>query len=181
MSALDYLFFRLQPTPAFDSVESITGGTPPSETDAQGALETSQAEASAKTAALRRLGYTVTATAAGAVVDGVYAGTPAFPVIGVGDVISAVDGTPTLTADALTAKLHTYHAGQTITLTVTAMGTTTPKPVVVTLTPTRVDVGGGQYETLTLGSRSRTRSTTPTPSPSPSTSPTSAARRPGWP
>ncbi len=151
VSALDYLFFRLQRNTVFDSVESITGGTPPSETDAQGALEMSQAEASAKTAALRRLGYTVTATAAGAVVDGVYAGTPAFPVIGVGDVISAVDGTPTLTADALTAKLHTYHAGQTITLTVTAMGTTTPKPVVVTLTPTRVDVGGGQYETLTLG------------------------------
>jgi Lon-like protease len=151
VSALDYLWYRWQGDTVFDSVDSITGGTPPSEQGAQGALEMSQAEASAKTAALRRLGYTVTATAAGAVVTGVYAGTPAYPVIGVGDVISAVDGTPTPTADALTAKLHTFHAGQTIIMTVAPVGSRTSKPVRVTLTPTRVDVGGGQYETLTLG------------------------------
>ena len=60
----------------------------------------SQAEADAKTAALRRLGYPVTATASGAVIAGTFPGTPAYPVLNVGDVVTAVDGTPTPTADA---------------------------------------------------------------------------------
>jgi len=69
----------------------------------------------------------------------------------VGDVITAVDGTPTLTADALLVQLRKYHAGDTITLTVKAGGTGAPKPVPVTLRTTRIDVGGGQFQTVTLG------------------------------
>ena len=60
----------------------------------------SQAEAAAKTAALRHLGYKVAATPSGAVIFGTFPGTPAYPVLNVGDVITAVDGvaTPTPTA-----------------------------------------------------------------------------------
>jgi PDZ domain-containing protein len=151
VSALSYLWYKLQGNVAFDSVGSITGGTPPSQLDAQGALQMSQAETAAKTSALRRLGYTVPAHPAGAVVAGTYPGTPAYPLVNVGDVISAVDGVPTLSADALTTQLRTYHSGQTITLTVSAGGTAPPKPVPVTLADTRVDVGGGTYQTLDLG------------------------------
>ena len=151
VSALSYLYYKLQGDTDFYSVASVTGGTPPSEQGAQGALEMSQAESYAKTAALRRLGYTVSAIPAGAVVAATYAGTPAYAAVNVGDVITAVDGTPTLTADALLVQLRKYHAGDTITLTVKAGGTGAPKPVPVTLRTTRIDVGGGQFQTVTLG------------------------------
>ena len=80
----------------------MTGGTSPVELDAQGALEMSQAEQSAKTAALRHLGYACPATPAGAVIAGTFPGTPAYGVLDVGDVVTAVDGTPTPSAEALT-------------------------------------------------------------------------------
>ena len=99
VSALSYLVLQvpvpgLPPGTILTPLDEVTGGTPPSEFNGQGELEMSQAEASAKTAALRRLGYTVTATAAGAVVFAVFEGTAAWGVLNVGDVITAVDGTP---------------------------------------------------------------------------------------
>ena len=98
VTALSYLFYKLQSDTDLEPVEAVTGGTPPSQLDAQGNLEMSQAEADAKTAALRRLGYTVPATAAGAVIFGTFPGTPAYPVLHVGDVVTAVDGAATPTA-----------------------------------------------------------------------------------
>lgn len=150
VTALSYLFYRLQGDTSLDSVESVTGGTPPAQLDAQGNLEMSQAEAAAKTAALRRLGYEVPATASGAVIFGTYPGTPAYPVLHVGDVVTAVNRAATPTAAALIATLRHYHSGQTITLTV-RMATAPPAPVSVTLRNTRVDVGGGRFATLDLG------------------------------
>jgi PDZ domain-containing protein len=111
----------------------------------------SQAESYAKTAALRRLGYPVPAIPSGAVVAATYAGTPAYPVLNVGDVIVAVDGTPTLTAEAFIQAMQTKHPGDTVTLSVQAGGSGAPKPVAVTLRTTRIDVGGGVYQTVTLG------------------------------
>jgi PDZ domain-containing protein len=151
VSALSYLYYRLQGDTSLESVDAVTGGTPPSQLDAQGNLEMSQAEAAAKTAALRRLSYPVTATAAGAVIFGTYPGTPAYPVLNVGDVVTAVDGTATPTASDLTTTLHHFQSGQSVTLTVRRGGTAPPTPVSVTLKSTRVDVGGGQMATLDLG------------------------------
>ena len=45
---------------------------------------------------------------------GTYPGTPAYGVLNVGDVVTAVDGTATPTALALTTTLHHFHSGQTI-------------------------------------------------------------------
>ncbi len=151
VTALSYLFYRLQGDTTLEPLEDVTGGTPPSQLDAQGNLEMSQAESAAKTAALRRLGYTVTATASGAVIFGTYPGTPAYGVLNVGDVVTGVDGTVTPTASALTTTLHHFHSGQAITLTVRRSGTAPPAPVPVTLKSTSVDVGGGQRATLDLG------------------------------
>ncbi len=78
---------------------------------AQGQLEMSQAEDDAKAAALTRLGYPVTATPSGAVIFGTFPGTPAYGVLEVGDVVTAVDGTATPTAQALTTTLAHYHSG----------------------------------------------------------------------
>ena len=116
----------------------------------------SQAEAAAKTAALTRLGYTVTATPAGAVIAGTFPGTPAYAVLNVGDVVTGVDGVATTTAAALTRALSGYHSGQTITLTVRRGGTAAPTQQPVTLKSTVVNLGynadgKGPYVTLDLG------------------------------
>jgi len=150
VTALSYLFFKLQSDTAMYSVPAVTGGTSPSELDAQGALQMSQAESAAKTSALRHLGYTVTATPVGAVIAGTFEGTPAFGVLNVGDVVTALDGAPTPTALALTQALSTHHSGQTVTFSVRRGGSGNPVPVPLTLKRTTVDIGG-QKVTLDVG------------------------------
>jgi PDZ domain-containing protein len=156
VTALSYLYFKLQSDTALEQVGAVTGGTSPSELDAQGALEMSQAEDYAKVAALRHLGYKVPATASGAVITGTFAGTPAYPVLAVGDVVTAVNGTPTLSASAFVTALHRYHSGQTVTLAVRKGGTGPPRPTPVTLKTTVVNLGyntdgQGPYATVDLG------------------------------
>jgi PDZ domain-containing protein len=151
VTALSYLYFKLHSDTALEPLEEVTAGTAPSQLNTQGDLEMSQAETYAKTAALRRLGYQVTATAAGAVVAGTYSGTPAYPVLGVGDVITAVDGTAPPTATAVTGALAHYHSGQTVTLTVRKGGTAPPAPVAITLKTTEVNDGGKKPVKLDLG------------------------------
>jgi PDZ domain-containing protein len=156
VTALSYLYFKLSSDTALYPVDDVTGGTAPSELNAQGALEMSQAEEYAKVAALRRLGYTVPATPAGAVISGTFPGTPAYGVLDVSDVITAVNGTPVLTADQLIHALSAFHSGQTVTLTVRRGGTAPPAPVHITLKNTRVNMGTFKdgkidYVTLDLG------------------------------
>jgi Lon-like protease len=151
VSALSYLYFKLQGDTSFESVPSVTGGTPPSQQFAQGQLQMSQAGAAAKTSALTRLGYPVTSTAVGAVIAGTFAGTPAYPVLNVGDVITAVDGVRTPTAVVLTTTLSHYHSGQTIVLTVLRNNQGSPVRVPVTLKRTLVDVGLAKPVPVDLG------------------------------
>ncbi|MHB1711693.1 MAG: PDZ domain-containing protein, partial [Acidimicrobiales bacterium] len=151
VSALSYLYYKTQANTDLLPLEAITGGTPPSEFGAQGNLEMSQAESAAKTAAFRRLGYRVGARPAGAVVFATYRGTPAFKVLDVADVITAVDGTATPSAEGLVSALRHYHSGQTVTLSVEHGGRGTPKPVSITLKRTLVDIGGGVMRTEDLG------------------------------
>ena len=156
VTALTYLYFKLQHDTVLEKVGAITGGTPPGQLNAQGALEMSQAEDAAKAAALRRLGYQVPAAASGAVIFGTFPGTPAYSALSVGDVVTAVNGTATLTALGLEHALAGYHSGQTITLTVRKGGTTAPGPVPVTLKRTVVNLGTaadgkGPYADVDLG------------------------------
>jgi PDZ domain-containing protein len=156
VNALSYLYFKLRSDTVLDKVSEITGGTPPSELGAQGVLEMSQAEQSAKAAAFTRLGYQVPATPSGAVIAGTFPGTPAYSVLSVGDVVTAVDGAATPTAAALDHTLAGYHSGQTVTLTVRRGGTSAPAPVPVTLKTTVVNLGyntggKGPYVSVDLG------------------------------
>jgi Lon-like protease len=142
VTALSYLFFRMEPDTVLYSLPSVTGGTAPSELDAQGALQMDQAEQAAKTSALRHLGYAVPATPAGAVIAGTFAGTPAYGVLDVGDVVVALDGTATPTAEALSHALDAHHSGETVIFSVRKDGTGSPKPVTLTMKRTKVDLGG---------------------------------------
>ena len=85
MTALSYLFFKLQSNTALYPVDAVTGGTPPSQLDAQGTLEMSQAEDDAKAAGAppaRLRGHRP--PPAGAVIFGTFPGTPAYGVLGWG-------------------------------------------------------------------------------------------------
>ncbi len=151
VTALSYLYFKLQGDTSLDRVDTVTGGTPPSEFGAQGVLEMSQAEQSAEVAALRRLGYSVPSRAAGAVVFATYPGTPAWGVLKVGDVITAVDGAPTTSAAGLVDVVSRYHSGQRIVLSVEKGGTGPARPVAITLHSTLVDLGFGVRHREDLG------------------------------
>src|ERR1700722_1406857 len=119
VSLLDFLPDRLngddQIVPADELVEP---GISTSELSAQGYLEMAQSQTAAEVAALRRLGYRVPERNAGAVVEGVVTGSPAAPVLGVGQVITAVDGAPTLSACAVTAALYAVPKGASVTLAI---------------------------------------------------------------
>ena len=142
VTALSYLIYKLQSDTTIYPENEITGGSPPSQLVAQGNLEMSQAESAAKTAALRRLGYPVAATASGAVIFATFPGTPAYPILHVGDVVTAVNGVATPTANSLTQKLEQYHSGQTVTLGVRKGGSGPVLPEPVALKSTVVDVAG---------------------------------------
>lgn len=150
VSALSYLYFKLHPDTALDSVYSVTGGTPPSQLVAQGTLEMDQAETAAKAAALERLGYDVRPHDAGVLVFAVFDGTAASGRLHVGDVISAVDGRPTPTNEAFLSAMKRYRSGETVSLSVEQDGTGAPVQVPVRLRARTVEIGT-QRVTLNLG------------------------------
>jgi Lon-like protease len=141
VTALNWLFYKMQANTALLPLDSVTGYTPASQLDAQGDLEMSQAESYAKAAALTHLGYKVPAIPSGAVIFATFPGTPAYPVLNVGDVVSAVNGVTTPNAVALDKALSHYHSGQTVMLTVRKGGTGHPTPVAVALKRTVLDFG----------------------------------------
>jgi len=155
VSALSYVYYHVHlfgfhRETVLTPLLEITGGTPPSEFNGQGELEMSQAEAAAKAAALRRLGYTVTATAAGAVVFAVFDGTAAWGVLSVGDVVNAVDGTPVTTADDFDKVMGRYKDGDTVHLSVLRGGSGPVTSVPLTLSSHVLDIDG-QRTTLSVG------------------------------
>ena len=119
VTALSYLFDlvsqndQLVPTGAL-----VDPGIPPSELTAQGYLEMVQAKAAAETAALRRVGYDIAEHDAGAVLVGVVSGTPAFGVLRVGQVVTAVDGVATQTSCDFVRRLSMFGPGQSVRLSV---------------------------------------------------------------
>jgi PDZ domain-containing protein len=119
VTALSYLPDILsgndQVVPA-DELESP--GIPTSELTAQGYLEMVQAKAAAKTAAFRRLGYQVPEHNAGAVIEAVGSGTPAYGALGVGQVVTAVDGVSAPTVCDVVGRLAKFGPGQSVTLSV---------------------------------------------------------------
>jgi len=118
VTLLSYLPDLWSPNDQIVSSDQLTGGVPASELDAQGYLEMVQSKDAAKTAALRRLGYSVPEHDAGAVIGAVSAGTPAYAVLKVGEVITAVDGMTTPTSCAFANALAALAPGQRVVLSV---------------------------------------------------------------
>lgn len=101
------------------SVTSVLGPyTPPAQLTAQGYLEMAQAQAAAKAAALRSLGYAVSERDAGTLVFAVVPGSPAAPLLNVAQIVTAVDGTPTPNSCAFVRALSHSGPGDTVSLSV---------------------------------------------------------------
>lgn len=120
LNALSYLRYKY-----FDSNSEVISspellGPTPNESQylTQGYLQMTQAQSFATAAALRQLGYTVTATNAGALVYGIEPGSPAAKTLKVAQVITAVNATPTPTDCALVDSLRGVTPGTTLTLSV---------------------------------------------------------------
>ena len=104
VTALSYLIYHLQSDTTIYPENEITGGARRRSWSPRGTSRCPEAEAAAKTAALRRLGYPVTATASGAVIFATFPRTPAYPVLHVGDAVTAVDGGATPMGESLIHK-----------------------------------------------------------------------------
>ena len=119
VTALAYLYDKLRSDVQVLPATTVLGpATPPSELVVQGYLEMAQSQAAAKAAALTRLGYDVGEHAAGTLVFAVVAGSPAARVLHVGQVVTAVDGTPTPDVCAFSRALARRAAGDRVTLSV---------------------------------------------------------------
>ena len=120
-----YLLFKLNLLRTFGVVAEIhssrdfLGNVPASQLNCQDTQQAYQATSQAPVAALRRLGYKVKEEDLGAQVDLVIPGTPAVSAgLHCNDLITAVNGKTTQTADQVTSALHGLPAGTTVHLTV---------------------------------------------------------------
>lgn len=109
--------------------------TPPDQLVTQGYIQMAQSQSAAKAASFRRLGYDVPEHDAGAMVFAVAPGSPSAGTLKVGQIVTAVDGTPTADNCAFVAALHPFKPGQTVRLsvehtTVTSRGVVKPGPTV---------------------------------------------------
>jgi PDZ domain-containing protein len=98
--------------------DEVLGPSTPDQFVTQGFLEMSQAQSSATAAALTHLGYTATPRNAGVLVFGISVGSPAFHVLKVSQVITAVNGTAVTTGCGLVTALHGLKPGTTATVSV---------------------------------------------------------------
>jgi Lon-like protease len=103
----------------FHSKRDFLGNVPASQLECQDAQQAYQATSQAPVAALRRLGYKVKEEDLGAQIDLVIPGAPAVAAgLKCNDLITAVNGQTTKTAEQVTADLHGLPAGTTVHLTV---------------------------------------------------------------
>jgi len=117
----------------------LTGGVPVSEFDPEGTVDMEESQLTAESVALRQLGYAVPEHDVGVTVYVIGPGTPAWSALKVGDVITAVDGTPTTDPTQLQAAIRSHRPGDTVTLQVGSITKPTPgRPVSVRLSSTVV-------------------------------------------
>ncbi len=113
------LLDTFEPSAKLVSAKAVLGGAPPSQFACQGTQQMDQATTDAPVAALRRLGYRITADYHGSRVFLVQEGSPAQKAgVHCGDVVVAVDGHPALTAPELVRAVESHAPGTTVTLTV---------------------------------------------------------------
>jgi PDZ domain-containing protein len=134
LRAIDYLYYKLNSNDEVLPKSVVIGTLSAAQYNTQGVIDMATARQAATVVAFRALGYQTTARPTG-VVD--YAPSspdaPATGALSVGDVITAVDGHPTLASADLEGVLGALAPGDAVKLALHAFSQTKPKSVTVTL------------------------------------------------
>jgi PDZ domain-containing protein len=129
---ISYYYERLFGPPSNDFVPTgeLTANLPMSEFDAQGTVDMSESQLTAKAVALRQLGYSVPEHDVGVTVYVIAPGSPAWHALQVGDVIESLDGSSTHSPQALVDAVMAHRPGEVVTLRVGSITNPTPGRVV---------------------------------------------------
>jgi PDZ domain-containing protein len=124
--AIDWIYFELDNNATVVPESDLLGPETAAQYNTEGVVDMSNAQQAATVVALGRLGYHVRVQNAGALLYALQPGSPAETSLAVGDVVTAVDGTPVTTAlglgEALDSKtpgaaveirLHPYSSAKT--------------------------------------------------------------------
>lgn len=131
VTALGYIPDKLNGDAAMVPAVTLLGpGVPSSQLATQGYLQMAQSQAAAKAAALRRLGYHVGVRDTGVVVYAVEPKSPATRALSVGQIVRAVNGTPTPDACSFSQALATRSAGARVDLSVELSSVTAQAKIV---------------------------------------------------
>ncbi|MHB8680842.1 MAG: PDZ domain-containing protein [Acidimicrobiales bacterium] len=126
MRYIQFIPAWFDPNAVIVSSADLTGNLPVSEFDAEGTVDMAESQLTAAAVALRQLGYQVPEHDAGVTIYVIDPSSPAWHVLQVGDVVTAIDGVATPTPTQLVSVLHTHHPGETVTLQIGSIAHPTP-------------------------------------------------------
>ena len=104
----------------------VTYNLPQSEFDLQGTVDMAESQLTAKSVALRQLGYAVPMRDVGVTVYVIDPSSPAWGRLQVGDVVTSIDGVPTTSPAALQQAVRAHQPGETVTIRVGSISAPTP-------------------------------------------------------
>jgi PDZ domain-containing protein len=104
----------------------VTYNLPSSEFDAQGTVDMAESQLTAKSVALRQLGYPIPMHDVGVTIYVIDPSSPAWGKLQVGDVVTAIDGVPTTNPTALQDAVRAHQPGDTIAIRVGSVAQPTP-------------------------------------------------------
>jgi PDZ domain-containing protein len=133
MRAIQWPFFILNHDDQVEPSAELTGPVDADEYQEQGVIDMATARQAATVVALRAAGYKVSAIPAGVVDYQPIPGSPAARSLAVGDVITAIDGSPTLSYAALAAAVAARMPGTKIEIGLHFIGSSRTSTVPVTL------------------------------------------------
>ncbi|MCU1492172.1 MAG: hypothetical protein JWM85_3577, partial [Acidimicrobiaceae bacterium] len=140
LRAIDYLFYRWNSDDQVVPSGELVGTATSAQYNEQGAIDMDNARQAATVVALSRLGYPVRAVPSGVIVYQPLPGSPAAAHLAVGDVVTAIGGTPTLTLVSLQRALATQRPGTVVVLSLDRVASSSHRSVDVRLG--RVGNGG---------------------------------------
>ncbi len=125
---LEYYWEKIFPSPSNVVVPTgeVTYNLPQSEFDAQGTVDMAESQLTAKSVALRQLGYPVPMRDVGVTIYVVDPTSPAWGRLNVGDVVTSIDHAPITNPGALQNAVRAHRPGDTITIRVGSIAAPTP-------------------------------------------------------
>lgn len=138
---LEFLRAKLDRNSQIVGERAVLGKTPPRQYRQENQQAMDDSKQAAIVLALRRLGYPVPERGSGTLVEEVEDATPAAGKLKAGDVITAIDGQPTLLSQDAVGVIHAHHPGDSVTLSVTGPdGVARSVPLVLGAKPKTTDV-----------------------------------------